>query len=278
MAEEIKPTPETGGQTTASPAPPSPSKPVRAADDKVYSWPYLTRNEFLCTIAVMAFLTVWSFAIDAPLEEIANPTKTPNPSKAPWYFLGLQESLVYFDPWYAGVVLPSLIIVGLMAIPYIDVNPKGQGYYTFRERRFAISVFLFGFLVLWVSLVILGVFFRGPGWNLFWPWEEWDPHKVAALTNIDLHAVFGIRSALGAFLFGAIFVGGYYGVGAAIFYFARKEKVAAEGWARFGVKAFLFLTMMLLPLKMILRHAFNIKYIWVIDLSWLIPWLNRINI
>ncbi len=268
MAEEERPARGEGAQRAAPAAPQVPPKPVKAAEDKVYSWPYLTRNEFLCMIALMAFLTVWSFAIDAPLEEIANPTKTPNPSKAPWYFLGLQESLVYFDPWFAGVVLPSLIIVGLMAIPYIDVNPRGQGYFTFRERRFAISVYLFGFLVLWVSLVILGVFFRGPGWNLFWPWQEWDPHKVAALTNVDLHAVFGIRSAVGKFLFGAVFVGGYYAIGAAIFYFARREKVAAEGWVRFGVKAFLFLTMMMLPLKMVLRHAFNIKYVWVT------PWFN----
>jgi hypothetical protein len=268
MAEEARPIPERGAQRAAPPGAQSPPKPVRAADDKIYTWPYLTRNEFVCAIALMAFLTIWSFALDAPLEEIANPTKTPNPSKAPWYFLGLQETLVYFDPWYAGVVLPTLIIIGLMAIPYIDVNPRGQGYYTFRERAFAISVFLFGFLVLWVALIILGVFFRGPGWNLFWPWQEWDPHKVAALTNVDLHAIFGIRSALGAALFGAVFVGGYYAVGAGLFYLARRAKVAEEGWVRFGVKAFLFLTMMLSPLKMVLRLAFNIKYIWVT------PWFN----
>ncbi len=90
--------------------------------DRVHVWPYLVRNEFLCSIIVMVILTVWSITIDAPLEESANPTQTPNPSKAPWYFLGLQEMLVYFDPWFAGVVLPSLIIVGLMVIPYIDVQ------------------------------------------------------------------------------------------------------------------------------------------------------------
>jgi Cytochrome b(C-terminal)/b6/petD len=268
MAEEAQPTPERGTPPAAPAGPQSPPLPVRAADDKVYTWPYLTRNEFLCTIAVMAFLTVWSFGIDAPLEEIANPAKTPNPSKAPWYFLGLQEMLVYFDPWFAGVVLPTLIIVGLMAIPFVDVNTRGTGYYSFRERRFGILVYLFGFLVLWVALIILGVFFRGPGWNLFWPWQEWDPHKVAALTNVDLHALVGIRSALGAMIFGAVFVGGYFVVGGGLYYLARRSKIAEEGWVRFGVKAFLFLTMMLLPLKMILRLAFNIKYVWVT------PWFN----
>lgn len=268
MAEDTTPAPEAGGTRPTPATPQSPPRPTKAADDKIYTWPYLTRNEFLCAIAVMAFLTIWSFGIDAPLEEIANPTKTPNPSKAPWYFLGLQEMLVYFDPWFAGVVLPTLIIIGLMAIPYVDVNPRGTGYYSFRERRFGILVFLFGFLVLWVALIILGVFFRGPGWNLFWPWQEWDPHKVAALTNVDLHSLVGIRSAAGALIFGAIFVGGYFVVSAAVYYFVRRGKIAEEGWVRFGVKAFLFIMMMLLPLKMVLRLAFNIKYIWVT------PWFN----
>ena len=82
-----------------------------------------------------SLLLVWSLLVDAPLEEPANPTRTPNPSKAPWYFLGLQEMLVFFDPWHAGVVLPSFIIIGLMVIPYIDINPKGNGYYTFRGAQ-----------------------------------------------------------------------------------------------------------------------------------------------
>ena len=95
----------------------------------------------------------------------------PNPSKAPWYFLGLQEMLVYFDPWMAGVVLPTMIIVGLIAMPYIDFNQKGNGYYTFDERKFAMTTFLFGFVVLWVTLIVLGTFLRGPNWNFFGPFE-----------------------------------------------------------------------------------------------------------
>ena len=108
--------------------------------EKVHVWPYLVRLEFLCALIVIVGLTVWSIVIDAPLEEAANPTKTPNPSKAPWYFLGLQDILVYFDPWFAGVIAPVLIIVGLMLIPYLDVNPKGNGYYTYAERKLAIWV------------------------------------------------------------------------------------------------------------------------------------------
>src|SRR5947207_273035 len=160
--------------------------------DKVHTWPYLVRLEMIVSTFWMAGVTLWSIAVDAPLEEPANPTKTPNPSKAPWYFLGLQEILVYFDPWFAGVVLPSLIIIGLMVIPYIDINPKGNGYYCFKDRKFAISVFLFGFIVMWVSLVIMGTFLRGPGWYFFLPGVYWDPHKTVAITNRNLSELFGL--------------------------------------------------------------------------------------
>ncbi len=238
--------------------------------DRIHTWPYLVRNEFLSAIILMVILTVWAILLDAPLEEPANPSRTPNPSKAPWYFLGLQEMLVYFDPWIAGVVLPTLIIVGLMAIPYIDPNKKGNGYYTFKERPFAISVFLFGFVVLWLSLIILGTFLRGPGWNFFAPWELWDPHKVVAMVNVDLHEWFGIRSKLGAAIFGFILVGGYFAL-IPIYWFWKKDKseiLKILGPLRYSVNAFLFLSMMGLVIKIILRIGFNIKYIWVT------PWFN----
>ena len=237
--------------------------------DRIFTWPLLTRNEFLCAILIMVILTVWSVALDAPLEQPANPTKTPNPSKAPWYFLGLQEMLVYFDPWLAGVVFPTLIIVGLMAIPYIDKNPKGNGYYTWQQRKFAISTFVFGFFALWLMMTFVGTFLRGPGWNFFMPWDRWDPHKVVAMTNVDLHQFFGIRSSLGAFFFGGFVVTAYFSLGA-IYYFWKKntEFLKKLGPVRFGILIFLFLSMMSLPIKMILRWTFNIKYIWVT------PWFN----
>src|SRR2546430_12177500 len=101
---------------------------------------------------------LWSTTCSAPLKDRANPNLTMNPAKAPWYFLGLQEMLVYFDPWIAGVVMPTLIIIGLMVIPYIDTNPLGGGYYTWKQRKFSIGTFLFGFIVLWVSMIIIGTF------------------------------------------------------------------------------------------------------------------------
>ncbi len=94
---------------------------------EVHTWPYLMRIEFLVAIIVTVILMVWSLTLNAPLEEPSNPNVTMNPAKAPWYFRGLQEMLVYFDPWIAGVVMPTLIIVGLMAVPYIDTNPLGNG-------------------------------------------------------------------------------------------------------------------------------------------------------
>ncbi len=163
-----------------------PSDERETSQQKTWVWPDLLYIEFIALILCTVALIVWAIWLRAPLEEPANPSATPNPSKAPWYFLGLQEMLVYYDPWYAGVVLPTIIIMGLMAIPYIDINPKGNGYYSFSERKMAITTFLFGYLALWVFMIITGTFLRGPGWNFFGPFEYWDPHKVVALNNVNL--------------------------------------------------------------------------------------------
>lgn len=242
-------------------------------DDKIHTWPHLVRAEFLVAIFVTMLLVVWSLLVDAPLEEPANPTKTPNPSKAPWYFLGLQEMLVFFDPWHAGVVLPSLIIVGLMVIPYIDINPKGNGYYCFSARKFEILTFYLGFHILWVSLIIIGTFLRGPGWNWFWPWQKWDPHKIEAMTNVDLPYLLGFRDYWWQSACGAVLVGGFFAAGILLMYWAivryrGKEFMQRWGMARFLTTAFLFLNMMAVVVKMVLRHAFNVKYVWVT------PWFN----
>ena len=242
-------------------------------DDKIHTWPHLVRGEFLVTIFVMVAMALWSLLVDAPLEEPANPARTPNPSKAPWYFLGLQEMLVYFDPWYAGVVLPTFIIIGLMVIPFIDINPKGNGYYTFKDRKWEILTFYLGFHVLWVVTIIIGTFFRGPGWNLFWPWQRWDPHKVVALTNVDLPYLVGLRDYWAMAAFGFFLVLLYFVVSVWLFYkwviwIKGREFMLRWGAVRFAITAFLFVTMMGLPVKMFLRLVFNIKYIMVT------PWLN----
>ena len=242
-------------------------------DDKIHTWPHLVRGEFLVMLFVLVAMTLWSLLVDAPLEEPANPARTPNPSKAPWYFLGLQEMLVYFDPWYAGVVLPTFIIIGLMVIPFIDINTKGNGYYTFKDRKWEIMTFILGFHVLWVVTIIIGTFFRGPGWNLFWPWQRWDPHKVVALTNVDLPYLVGLRDYWVMAGFGLTLVLFYFIFSLWLFYkwiiwVKGKEFMIRWGAVRFAITAFLFVTMMALPVKMFLRLVFNIKYIMVT------PWLN----
>ena len=246
----------------------APKNKVEGLEEKVHVWPYLVRLEFLCALFVVIALTVWSIVIDAPLEEAANPTKTPNPSKAPWYFLGLQDILVYFDPWFAGVIAPVLIIVGLMLIPYLDINPKGNGYYTYHERKVAIWVYSFGFLVLWIALIIMGVFLRGPGWNLFMPWQYWDPHKVVALVNVDLPYALGVRTYNMAMLVGGGILSAYFALGTAVYFFMERKAIKNVGFLRMFIKIQLYLIMIGIVIKIVLRIGFNIKYILVT------PWIN----
>lgn len=241
-------------------------------DERVHVWPYLLKIEFLAAIIVTFLLIVWSIALDAPLEEPANPSLTMNPSKAPWYFLGLQEMLVYFDPWIAGVVAPGIIVVGLMAIPYIDVNPLGNGYYTYRQRKFAILTFLFGFLILWVLLIFIGTFIRGPGWLWFWPGEFWDHHRVVHEINRDLDQVVGITDPLMRGIFGAVVVGAYAVVSGGLFH-VLFTKYAANAYRLMNIWQYatlvgLFVMMAAMPIKIILRLVFRIKYVWVT------PWFN----
>jgi len=239
------------------------------SDEKLFTWPDLVYTEMLCMIILTIVMIVWSIALRAPLEEAANPTSSPNPAKAPWYFLGLQEMLVYFDPWLAGVVLPTLIIVGLMAIPYIDTNPKGNGYYSFRERKWELGIFLYGFLVLWSFLIITGTFLRGPNWNFFGPYEYWDPNKVVPLVNVDLSELIWVK-ALGMPLphlwiireaFGILLVVAYLSLPPLLALGPFRRFYQKMGPPRFYVGAFLFLIMMALPIKMVLRWLFNLKYI-----------------
>lgn len=238
----------------------------------VHVWPFLLKREFLAAVIVTVILIVWSVCIDAPLEEPANPNLTMNPSKAPWYFLGLQEMLVYFDPWIAGVVLPSVILVGLMAIPYIDVNPLGNGYYTWRQRRFAIAVFCIGFLLMWLTLIFIGTFIRGPGWMWFNPGEFWDHHRLVHEFNRDLHQFFGIQGVWPVFFFGLgvmLLYGGILGGGThlALTKFAP-QLLERLNKLQYIVFMNLWLLMWLLPIKMVLRLVFTVKYIWVT------PWFN----
>ena len=239
--------------------------------EKVWCWPNLVYTELFAIIAGTVFLVVWAIIFKAPLEEPANPTWAPNPAKAPWYFLGLQEMLVYFDPWIAGVILPGLIIVGLILIPYMDTNPKGNGYFTFAERKMAVSLFLFGWLVLWVYLIIIGTFMRGPNWTFYGPFEYWDYHKVVAQNNINLSEILWIKwfdipmpkNLLLRESPGIILTMAYFALVPLVI---RKtswvRKLCQDmGHIRYYCLLFLVLIMTSLPVKMVLRWIMNLKYI-----------------
>jgi hypothetical protein len=243
----------------------------KSEDEKVLVWPDLVYTELIAMIVCTFVLVIWAVLLKAPLEQPASSAKAPNPSKAPWYFLGLQEMLVYYDPWMAGVVLPTMILVGLIALPYIDFNQKGNGYFTFAQRKFAVTMFLFGFVVLWCTLIVLGTFLRGPNWNFFGPFEAWDPHKVLPLNNVNLSDMFWLR-------FGRIFPEGQGwflrelpGIVLILAYFLLIPPLLAKtvfrsffikmGFIRFFLLVNLMQFMAALPIKMVLRWTVNLKYI-----------------
>ena len=239
-------------------------------NEKVLVFPYLIFIEFVVALAYGFMLVVWSIFLKAPLEQPANPTVSPNPSKAPWYFLGLQEMLVYFDPWIAGVLLPTFIILGLCALPYIDRDPSTSGFYSFKTRRGVIITYLFGFWILWILLVIMGTFLRGPNWNFFGPFEVWDVHKVVPLLNINLSELIFIKWLGWGMpkqwfireLPGILLVGAYFLITPAIL-----ARTLLNNWykkldpVRYSILVMLLLMMVSLPIKMYLRWAFNLKYL-----------------
>jgi menaquinol-cytochrome c reductase cytochrome b/c subunit len=147
---------------------------VGLEEDTVYAWPHLLVRELVIFLFVAACLLVAAFLINAPLEEIANPNIPPNPAKAPWYFLGLQE-LVSYSAFVGGVLVPAVIVLGLMLVPYIDRKRVGIGVWFAKERWLANGLFL-TFLVVMVILIIVGMYFRGPNWGFVLPWEATTGH------------------------------------------------------------------------------------------------------
>jgi menaquinol-cytochrome c reductase cytochrome b/c subunit len=137
------------------------------AQDKVHVWPHLLVIEFAAVLVVTAALVIFSAAVRAPLLQLADTNKTPNPSKAPWYFLGLQELLTMFHPMVAGVTIPGMGLFLMVVTPYVDKNPSHNP----NDRKFAISLFTL-FVMMWAVLVIIGSFFRGPGFNFVFPWTN----------------------------------------------------------------------------------------------------------
>jgi quinol-cytochrome oxidoreductase complex cytochrome b subunit len=135
-------------------------------DETVLTWPHLLRAEFLMAMLISVLITLAAAVIAAPLEEMANPANTPHVAKAPWYFLGLQEILSYFNATVAGVLVPTLYLVGLAVVPFIDRSP----FKAARDRKL-MWVFFMCLMVGGAIVTLIGSFFRGPGWNWVWPWD-----------------------------------------------------------------------------------------------------------
>ena len=225
-------------------------------DKKTFVWPDLVVMEFLTVVALTIILLVWALLINAPLLEVANPGISENPSKAPWYFVGLQELLVYFDPWVAGVMIPAIIIISLMLIPYLDSNPLGSGEYTFSLRKFAIINFNTGFLM-WLVLIFIGYFLRGPNWQFYWPGESWEIIKELKENLWSPDPLIGLLG-----------LGVYFGLGMTVIRFICKDFYMKCGPLRYTIVMLSILLMYFVPIKIFLRLAFNIRYVLVT------PWFN----
>jgi len=215
--------------------------------DLVTVWPHLLYRELIATLLCVVVLGAVSMLFNAPLEDPADPTRTPNPAKAPWYFVGLQELLAYFDPWVAGVAIPTIIIIGLCAIPYVDPTRRGEGVYAVRERPLAAGIFIAG-VVGWFALIAIGLWFRGPGWSWVWPWAP----------AAQSHALAPSRS-----------LPNWVGVPLVLAYFAAggawivRRTAAWPGFtpARRWTFALLLLAMAGTLIKILLRLLFGIQYL-----------------
>lgn len=281
MSEPTAPTPAPDGQPTPAPAasapavakpaaPPKPAvkpaapPPPWAFDEKVLCYPNMIFHELVVCLGTLVFIWAWSLFMDAPLEEAANGNLTPNPSRAPWYFLGLQELLVYFDPWIAGVLLPQFIVQGLVILPYVDTNPTQQGYYSYKGRELEFWVMSIGF-IMWFVLIIVGSTMRGPSWQMYMPWESWLTHKppAAETWSLDDHTkvyLMGMKIPV----LGILALGGYFGVGMAIPMLLFKEWYKEKGFLKYNLIVSHLLVMLAVPIKMALRLGLDIKYIFTL--------------
>ncbi len=218
-------------------------------EEYTFTVPDLVYRELIAILAAVVILSVWSIMLDAPLKAMADPNWTENPAKAPWYFVGLQEMLVYFDPWIAGVMLPGLIILGLMVIPYIDPNPKGIGEYNLKDRKLAVSMFMTGY-ILWFVLIVFGQFFRGPNWQFYWPWEDWSIAKDVEEQLVNIPDIFGY-----------ILIVLYFGLGIGLPALLKKNFYKVLGPFRYITTMVLILLMFGTIIKVVLRLFFHVKYI-----------------
>lgn len=220
-------------------------------------FPNFVMKELCVGLFFLIIIFMWAYFKNSPLYELADPTETPGHIKAAWYFVGLQELLAYFDPYLAGVIIPTAILAGLYLAPFLDPDPiKGIGRFAWKERRFAMCSFLGGF-VFWWLLIIIGWYFRGPLWAFYWPWEDHHIIKPPPTPPWSFPLPAGIAYivvffGLGITVPGVIFPNFFYRMGI----------------ARYVITMSLWTFMIFVLVKMFLRNALNVKYILVT------PWFN----
>jgi hypothetical protein len=235
-----------GGRALGDVARADSAAPPPEHDDLVPAWPHLFFRELLAALLAVLLLVLASLAFDAPLEDPADPARTPNPAKAPWYFVGLQELLATFDPWVAGVAVPLVIVLGLAAVPYLDPARSAEGGYSLRRRPFGSAIFLTG-LVTWFALIAIGLWFRGPGWA--WVWPGGTAAAGAGEATRSLPNAAGTPVAL-AFLAG----GGWL-------IWRRAGRVPGLTGARRWILTLLVLAMVATLLRVALRLAFGVRHL-----------------
>lgn len=221
----------------------------KAPPEMLPVYPGFVFKEFLAALACILLLAWLGLVFEAPLDVPADPDFTPNPAKAPWYFLGIQELLLYFDPWLAGVVIPLLIISGLILIPLLDTDPRGAGYYSFRRRIWATLPFTAGLLLL-ALLTVMAAGFRGSNWDWYWPWQDWSMAKPARPNFRSLPNWLGLS-----------LIGIYYLMGILLHFAFWRSRFEKWGRVRCSIYFFLVLTMGAVVIKIILRFLLNVRYI-----------------
>ncbi len=219
--------------------------------------PNFVMKELCVGLFFLIIIFTWSFYMNSPLYELADPTATPAHIKAAWYFVGLQEILAYFDPYLAGVIIPTSILAGLYLAPFLDPDPiKGVGRFAWRERTFSMCTFLGGF-IFWWGLVVVGWYFRGPLWAFYWPWEDMHIIKPppAPPWNFPLPA-------------GIVYIIIFFALGNIIPAVIYPKFFSRMGLVRYTITMTLWTGMIFIVVKMFLMNALNLKYILVT------PWFN----
>jgi hypothetical protein len=236
----------------------------RPARDTVTTWPHLVRLELVAALVTLLVVTWWAILREVPLGPPADPGVTPTVVKAPWFFVGIQELLQYFDAWLAGAVLPAIMLLGLCALPYLDQDPEPAGVYAWRRRPIALAVVL-GLLLLWLVPMTVGLLFRGENWQLHPVWSPVVSDQGAALQAPrsladPLHLGGGVGQLLGAVLC----LGPFAALLMAWPWLKRRRPWASRlGLGRYLLAGGLLLSMSGVGVKVFLNVAFGVRYLWV---------------